>query len=92
MEWDKDHYESIACDQKVNGSVVVALDTSRLSHLKKITNIKSITRSDLRKVYYSKIDGTVEFYTTGGENPTDNRRRLLPMTEHMYEKYVLQKN
>lgn len=91
MYWNNDHYQSIACDQKVNGAIIIAADTSRLEHLKKITNLSKITINDIGKVYYSKVYNKVEFYTTGGENPTDNRKRLLPMTKYMYEKYILHK-
>jgi len=91
MYWDGSQYKSIAYDQKVNGSIIVPLDTFRLVHLKKIKNTAVITRNAIGKVHYSKINGKVEFYTTGGENPEDSNRRLLPMTEYMYEKYVLHK-
>lgn len=89
MYWDVDHYKEMRCDQKVDGAAIIALDTFRLAHLKKITNFKLITPNSIGKIHYSKIDGKVEFYTTGGENPTDNRKRLLPMTEFIYKKYVL---
>lgn len=92
MYWDGKQYESIACDQKVDGANIIAQDTLRLNRLKKITNISSITRNDIRKIYYSKIDNKVEFYTAGGENPEDARKRLLPMTERMFKKYVLHEN
>ena len=91
MYWDGGQYQAIDYDQKVDGAVVVPLDTFRLAHLKKIKNIAAITRNAIGKVHYSKINGKVEFYTTGGENPEDSNRRLLPMTEYMYEKYVLNK-
>jgi len=91
MYWDGSQYKAIAYDQKVDGSVIVPLDTFRLLHLKKIKNTAAITRNAIGKVHYSKINGKVEFYTTGGENPEDSNRRLLPMTEYMFEKYVLHK-
>lgn len=88
MYWDGEQYQSIDCDQKVDGATIVALDTFRLAHLKRIKNIALITRNDIGKIHYSKINGKVEFYTTGGENPADSRKRLLPMSEHMYVEYV----
>lgn len=89
MYWNVDHYTAIPCDQKVDGATIIALDTFRLVRLKKITNLKLITPNGIGKIHYSKLYGKVEFYTTGGENPTDNRKRLLPMTEFIYRKYVL---
>jgi len=91
MYWDGDEYQSIACDQKVDNTAIVLLDTSKLVHLKKITNLKEITRNDIGKVHYAKENGEVTFYTSGGENPTNSEKRLLPMTEYMFEKYVLNK-
>jgi len=91
MYWDKDHYQPIDCDQKVDGATIIAVDTASLKHLKRITNLSSITINDIGKVHYSKVDNKVEFYTTGGDNPTDHRKRLLPLSKHMYEKYVLHK-
>lgn len=89
MYWDGEKYQSIAYDQKVEGAVIVALDTFRLAHLKKITSHSLITPNDIGKVYYSKTDGKVEFYTSGGDNPEDSCKRLLPMTEYIFKKYVL---
>ncbi|WP_342332940.1 hypothetical protein [Pedobacter sp. FW305-3-2-15-E-R2A2] len=91
MYWDNDHYESVACDQEVEGEIIVPLNKYSLEHLKRITNWATISRDDIGKVHYSKLNNKVEFYTTSGENPADNRKRLLPMTEYMYEKYVLNK-
>ena len=91
MYWDGKEYQSVGCNEKVDGANIVALDTARLEHMKKITNTGLSTRNDIRKVYYSKVDGKIEFYTGKGENPEDNRRRLLPMTEYIFEKYVLHK-
>lgn len=88
MYWNGEQYQSIACDQKVVGATIVALDTFKLAHLKRIKDIKVITRGDIGKVHYSKVNNNVEFYTTGGENPIDNRKRLLPMTEYMYREYI----
>ena len=89
MYWDGDQYQAIACDQKVEGASTIALDPARLDEVKRITNISAITRKDIGKIYYSKESGKVEFYTGSGENPADTRKRLLPMTEHIFEKYVL---
>lgn len=89
MYWNSERYQLISCHEKIGSIPVVSLDTTRYDHLQKILNISSITRNDIGKVHYSKIDGVVEFYTTGGTNPTDTNRRLLPMTAYMFNKYVL---
>ncbi|WP_442591208.1 hypothetical protein ACSBL2_08245 [Pedobacter sp. AW31-3R] len=91
MYWDGKQYQSIAYGQKVEGAAIVVLDTFRLNHLKKITDLSLITANDIGKVHYAKTDGHVEFYTAGGDHPEDNRKRLLPMTEYIYKKYVSKK-
>jgi len=89
MYWDGNQYQSIACDQKIDGAAVIAMDTANFAHVKRITNLSKININDIGKVYYSKVNGKVEFYTGKGENPKDTRKRLLPMTNYIYEKYVL---
>lgn len=96
MYWNGNEYQTVACDQKIEGANILPKDTFRLKQLKRIKNISEITRGDIGKIYYSKVNKKVEFYTTGGvdvdtsgiENPTDSRKRLLPLTEHMYTEYV----
>ncbi|MBB5635037.1 hypothetical protein HDF26_002236 [Pedobacter cryoconitis] len=88
MYWNGDEYQSINCNQKVEGANIIPKDTFRLKHLKRIKNVAEITRDDIGKVHYSKVNGNVVFYTTGGENPTDSRKRLLPLSEHMYAEHV----
>jgi hypothetical protein len=89
MYWKGDHYESIDCFEKIEGVTPIAYDEYTLEHQRKITDLGTITKADIGKVHYSKENGNVVFYTTGGDNPEDHRKRLLPMTEYMYIKYVL---
>jgi hypothetical protein len=91
MYWTGDHYQPISCNQKVNGTLVIGLDTQKLVHLRKITREDTITMKSLGKIWYSKINNQVEFYTDSGEHPTDNKRILKPASEHILVKYVLSK-
>jgi len=91
MYWDGDQYQTIACEQKADGIVIVNLDTFRRAHLKRIKNLESIKLRDIGKVHYSTVGGVPEFYTMGGENPADTAKRLLPLTRGMYEKYINKK-
>lgn len=88
MYWNGDEYQSVTCNQNIDGVHIIPKDASRLKQLKRIKNIAEITREDIGKVHYSKVNGQVEFYTAGGENPADSRKRLLPMSEHMYIEYI----
>lgn len=91
MYWNGNEYKPLAYYQDKEGLIIIKLDTFRLRHLKKITDLKLITRNSIGKVHYSSIRKEYQFYTIGGENPDDTARRLLPMTEYIYRKYVLKK-
>lgn len=89
MYWTGSHYEVIACNLNKTNVSVVALDTFKVAHLKKITLPDTITAYSIKKVYYSKINGKIEFYTYSGVHPLDNGKILRPMTEYILNKYVL---
>jgi len=91
MYWNGTEYKTIGYFQYVPGATIVPFDSFRLNNLKKIKDQKIIMRSNIKNIYYSKTKGKVEFYTIAGENPEDTAKRLLPMTEYIYEKYVLKK-
>lgn len=88
MYWTGDHYESISCNQKLDGTPVFALDTIKVAHLKKITNPDTLTQKSLGRVWYAKIDGGVEFYTSDGYHPLYNDLKLRPITTYILKKYV----
>lgn len=90
MYWKEDHYEPVACNQKVSNAMVIALDTVKLKYFKKITVPDTITYEAVGKVWYSKIEGKIEFYTSGGEHPVVFGRRLKPITNYMIDKYIRQ--
>jgi hypothetical protein len=92
MYWNGNEYKSVAFYQNVDGAFIVPLDTFQLAHQKKINDWSLITRNSIGIVHYSKIDNKVKFYTTGGTNPEDTSRRLLPLTEYMYEKYIVHRS
>lgn len=88
MYWTGDHYEAIACDQKKGDTAIIAIDTFRLVHLKKINKPDTLTAFSLGKVWYIKLNGNVEFYTSAGLHPVYPERRLKPLTEYILNKYV----
>jgi len=88
MYWKEDHYEPVACSQKVSNARVIALDTMRLKNLRKITRPDTISYLAIGKVWYLKIDGKLEFYTSGGEHPVIFGRELRPITIYIIDKYI----
>lgn len=91
MYWTGDHYQAISCNKKIDNTAIIALDTSKLNHLQRITEPDTLTASSLGKVWYTKVDGELEFYTANGYHPLDDDKRLMPITVYMLNKYVRRK-
>ncbi|PWK68321.1 hypothetical protein LX99_04846 [Mucilaginibacter oryzae] len=90
MCWAGDHYRSISCREKLTGSDVFGMDSLQMTYFKKITRPDTLTQRALGHVWYSKIDGDVEFYTSGGFHPIHRERRLKPLTIYILNKYAYQ--
>jgi hypothetical protein len=89
MYWTGDHYEPISCNEKPADSTlaVIALDSDKLVHFKRITRADTLTAGSIGKVWYININGNLEYYTSPGEPPSHPGRRLLPLTAHILDKY-----
>lgn len=89
MYWHEDHYEPIACSQKIPNMRIIALDTIKLKNFRKLTRPDTITYLAIGKVWYSKIEGKLEYYTSEGEHPVAYHRQLRPITKYIIDKYIL---
>ncbi len=63
------------------------MDTMLVAHFRKITTPDTITLKALGHVWYSKIDGKVEFFTSDGANPEHPEKELRQATRYMIKKY-----
>lgn len=88
MYWTGDHYQQIRCGQKPGDTLVVALDPEKLANFKRITQPDTITTNSIRAVWYVKINGRIEYYTSGGFHPVDPRLRLKPITVYMIRQHI----
>jgi len=92
MYWAGQHYEPINCDNNDLDKVKVPLNMEQFNHQQRITMPDTLTSNALGKVWYGKINGSIDktpqFYTDSGTNPLDTTRRLLPVTTYMLNKYV----
>ncbi len=88
MYWKEDHYEPVACNRKMPNTMIIALDSAKLKNFKKITAPDTITYMALGKVWYSKIDGKIEYYTAAGVHPVALGHRLKPITIYIIDKYL----
>lgn len=89
MIWNDDHYECIECNDKSDPSPHYPIRHELIDNFKRITRPDTLTYQSVRKVWYSNYKGRMEFYTGSGPNPLDTNLRVLPMTTHILEKYVL---
>lgn len=88
MYWTGDHYETVACDKKIDNVTVIAADSDKLQHFKKITRPDTITLGALGHVWYSKMNNKIEFFTADGNHPIQMQYHLKPLTRYMVEKHI----
>lgn len=91
MYWAGDHYEPVSCNQKFGDKLVLALDSTKLHHFKRITEPDTITWKSKGSVWYVKVNDRIEFYTSDGFHPVQLEKRLRPVTDYIIYKYVYQK-
>ncbi|WP_145674018.1 hypothetical protein [Chitinophaga polysaccharea] len=88
MYWHEDHYEPVACDQKIPYTTVIALDAEKLKHFRKITRPDTITYDAVGKVWYAKIKGKMEYYTWAGEHPEVSGYQLKKITPYIIDVHI----
>ncbi|MDP9958878.1 hypothetical protein [Chryseobacterium lathyri] len=87
MYWDGDQYQLAHCNDKNPNHHLIPIDTVKLKYLKKSTRPDTINvESSLGKVWYDKSDNDVEFFTSHGVNP-ENEKTLKEATEHIIYTY-----
>lgn len=89
MYWAGDHYEPTPCTPKRGDTLLVELDSAKLFRLKKIIRPETITKDDIGRVAYIKLDDRIEYYTDTGFHPVYTHKRLKPLTKFMFDKYIL---
>lgn len=88
MYWDGTEYKITSCEDKNPHRQVIPIDTVKLKYFKKITRPDTLTvKNAFGKVWYSKSDNVVEFFTMDGINP-DNGKELDITSKHMLTKYA----
>lgn len=70
---------------------VLPRDDRRIRFFRKILQPDTITKNSIKKVWYSKKNNVVEFFTADGRNP-DNDAELHQLSEHIFNKYISQQD
>lgn len=88
MYWTGDHYQQVDCHQKIERVQVIALDSEKLVQFKKITRPDTITENSINKIWYTKYNGSYEYYTDSGFHPIDQQIRLRPLSKFIIAKHI----
>lgn len=89
MYWSGDHYEPAFCDEIIPGKELIALNEEKLVTMRKITRTDTLRGENaLEKVWYSKKNGEIEFFTAAGLHP-ESGKTLKPVTKYIIEKYII---
>lgn len=88
MYWAGTHYEPVACNQKMGDTLIVRLDTAQITGFQLITRPDTITYYSIGKVWYSKKNNKLEYFTSGGRHPVDMNSSLRPITPYIIDKYI----
>lgn len=88
MYWKENHFESIACNQDSLNINAIALNPERLNHFQKITRIDTLKENCIGKIWYSKIDNELEFFTGSGMHPVHIEKGLKLVTLYIYDTYI----
>lgn len=92
MYWNGERYVSIACDERLDNASVIAFNEETANNLKRILRPDTLTENSVRKVWYNKVwTDSIDFYTDSGSVPTNSNKRLMPMTNYILNKYIIQK-
>lgn len=89
MIWKQDQYELANCPKNYNPKII-PIDEELLKEFKKIevdTNFVFFDDNGNAKVWYDKTGGRIEFFTSEGRHPTNNKV-LKPITQAIVRKYV----
>ena len=90
MYWIGNEYKRVSCSEKHGDTLIVALDTFRLQHFKKINDPDTITANAIGSVWYIKVNGKMECFTAGGDYPLDPNRKVKPITLYMIKTHIRQ--
>lgn len=88
MYWDGQQYIATSYKEEYSGIDLVPLNRHKLNNFRKIMRPDTLNQDDEKKVWYSKIDKHVEFFTMSGFHPVKRDRSLKAATREILEKYA----
>ncbi|WP_336833585.1 hypothetical protein [Sphingobacterium siyangense] len=88
MCWNGEKYIEVDCQNKTQPYQVIGLDKHKLEGFVKITRPDTLGPKDVGRVWYSKINHEVEFFTGPGYHPTEFGRSLKAATMRILDSYA----
>jgi len=91
MYWDNNHYTKIDCNEKIDPeTTIIPYNEQLFKYFFKIeaTDTTTFFKAGEAVVWYVKVDGEPEFFSTDGKHPI-NGKELKKVTPYIIEKYVL---
>ncbi|HEV7330439.1 MAG TPA: hypothetical protein VGN63_05310 [Flavisolibacter sp.] len=88
MYWTGDHYEETPCQEERKDRLKFPMDLQKMKNFKRILREDTITERSIGNIYYIKINGNIEYYTSGGKHPVDVTRTLHKLSAYMFNKYL----
>ena len=62
-----------------------------MNNLRWISCADTITEKHINRIWYIRNNNLIELFTTSGQYPRDLKRRLYPLSQRIYNKYVVAK-
>lgn len=87
MYWSRDRYETVDCNKKIFGRQIIALDTFKLHHFRKITRPDTMTAYSVGRVWYVHIEAKPDCFTSDGVHPLHPERELKRLTLPIIRRY-----
>lgn len=88
MYWDGQKFIATSFKEEYSGIDLVPLNKHKLNNFRKIMRPDTLSQDDEKKVWYSKIDKHVEFFTMPGFHPVKKDRSLKAATKEILDKYA----
>jgi hypothetical protein len=85
MVWTGEQYRQVPCTYKPEDHTVpvIALDTTVLTHFKKIMKADTLTANAIGKVWCVKVNGRYEYYTDSAAHPLYPEKPLRRLTGYI---------
>jgi hypothetical protein len=85
--WNGEKYITVDCGERTIAQEIIHVKDKSLLSLKKISQPDTLTDKDAKKIWYSKINNKVEFFTGPGYHPVNRDKALKAATIYIIKKY-----